>query len=126
MKLFACRGVTPPDEPANEKMHRVARRLAEGEQVRTNEPGAYFHGVARNVLREHWARLRERPVGVRRDHERTALHPTGHEEVEDAETCFRCLESCLASLPAEMGRVIKVYYGQAGAGSARPSPSSAT
>ena len=52
VKMFECRGLTPPEEPADETMDRVARRLAEGEHVRAGEPMAYFHGVARNVLRE--------------------------------------------------------------------------
>ena len=115
VKLFECRGVTPPEEPADETMDRVARRLAEGEQVRTSERMAYFHGVARNVLREHWARQRKRPVALMPDHERAAHDPAGSAEDGEAESRFRCLEGCLAALPAEMGRVITVYYVQTGA-----------
>jgi DNA-directed RNA polymerase specialized sigma24 family protein len=76
---------------------------------------AYFHGVARNVLREHWARQRDRPVGLAPDHDRAPRGPTDDEEVREAEARFRCLEECLAALPPEMGRVITVYYVQKGA-----------
>jgi DNA-directed RNA polymerase specialized sigma24 family protein len=116
VKMFECRGVLPPEEPADETMDRVARRLAEGEQVRVSEPSAYFYGVARNVLREHWARQRDRPVGLLPGHDRPSLDPGGAEQAGEGEARFRCLEDCLAALPPEMGRVITVYYVQAGAG----------
>jgi DNA-directed RNA polymerase specialized sigma24 family protein len=115
IKMFECRGVVAPEEPADETMDRVARRLADGERVRTGEPMAYFHGVARNVLREHWARQRDRPAGLAPDHESASRGRTDDEEIQDAEARFHCLEECLAALPAEMGRVITVYYVQKGA-----------
>ena len=114
VKLFECRGVASPEEHADETMDRVARRLAEGEQVRAREPAAYFHGVARNVLREHWSRQRDRAVALMPGHERASPDPTD-DHAGEAEARFRCLEGCLATLPAEMSRVITVYYVQAGA-----------
>jgi hypothetical protein len=52
VRFFECRGCCHADELADETMDRVGRRLAEGEHVRHADAGAYFHGVARNVLRE--------------------------------------------------------------------------
>lgn len=114
VKLFECRGAASPEEHADETIDRVARRLAEGEQVRSRDPAAYFHGVARNVLREHWTRPRDRVVALTPGLDRASPDPSG-DDTGDAEARFRCLEGCLAALPAEMSRVITVYYGQAGA-----------
>jgi DNA-directed RNA polymerase specialized sigma24 family protein len=110
VKLFECRGVLLPEEPADETMDRVARRLAAGEQIRAAEPAAYFYGVARNILRERWARERER-------REDPGLAPTAPEvepepDPDDAESRATCLGKCLATLPLETRRLVMEYYRQ--------------
>jgi DNA-directed RNA polymerase specialized sigma24 family protein len=105
-RFFECRGCSHGDELADETIDRVGRRLAEGEHVRHADAGAYFHGVARNVLRESWRTRRPcapapaRPAAVEADE---AL----------GERRLRCLDACLATLSPEERQLILWYY-QAG------------
>jgi DNA-directed RNA polymerase specialized sigma24 family protein len=106
VRFFECRGCSHADELADETIDRVGRRLAEGEQVRHADVGAYFHGVARNVLRESW---RSRPT-----HEPAAApFPATDGQETMAERRLRCLETCLAALPPDERQLILWYY-QAG------------
>ena len=54
--LFARQGVRSPfiEEMADETLERAGHKLASGEVVRHSEPMAYLHGIAKNVLFEHW------------------------------------------------------------------------
>src|SRR6059036_1946315 len=54
MKFFECQGCLLFEEYTDNTIHRVVRRISEGEKVRSGDPYVYFHGVARNVLREYW------------------------------------------------------------------------
>jgi DNA-directed RNA polymerase specialized sigma24 family protein len=106
VRFFECRGCSHGDELADETIDRVGRRLAEGELVRHADAGAYFHGVARNVLRESW-----------RPHRRGAPAPARPAAVEAAkalgERRLQCLDGCLAALSPEERQLILWYY-QAG------------
>src|SRR5262249_14687139 len=52
IKYFEWRGSWLPEDHADETINRVARKLEEGETVRTGEPYTYFQGVARLILLE--------------------------------------------------------------------------
>jgi DNA-directed RNA polymerase specialized sigma24 family protein len=117
MKLFECRGIVPSEEPADETIDRVARRLAEGEQIRAASPAAYFYGVARNVLRERWALQRERREGPTPGQLPAGPGPEVAAEIDDAEHRSACLEKCLDTLPAETQRLVVEYYRQGGGAS---------
>lgn len=106
VKLFECRGVASAEDAADETMDRVARRLAEGEQIRAANPAAYFHGVARNVLREHWA-ARDRLAAARPLPDELA---EPQQPDEEADRRLACLERCLAELPPETRSLIVAYY----------------
>ena len=54
LKLFVWRGCSAPDEYVDRTIDRVARRVQEGADIQVADPYQYFHGVALNVLREHW------------------------------------------------------------------------
>jgi DNA-directed RNA polymerase specialized sigma24 family protein len=56
IKFFSWQGVLAAEDCADETIDRLARRLAEGEQIKATDPARYVQGVARNVLREHRAR----------------------------------------------------------------------
>ena len=104
LKFFAWNRVPFPDELADETLDRVARRLSEGEVIRATAPGAYVHGVARNVLRESWSRSRlvRGPEAV--------LAPTPADEQAIAERRSRCLDRCLARLSEDNRRLLLAYY----------------
>src|SRR6266508_2223116 len=54
MKFFKWRGCALPEEYTDRTIDRVARRILEGADLRVKDPYLYFHGVALNVLKEHW------------------------------------------------------------------------
>lgn len=104
LKFFAWKRTPFPDELVDETLDRVARRLAEGETIRSLDPGVYVHGVARNVLRESWSR----PRLVRGPE--PALASSAEAEQALAERRSRCLDRCLARMPAESRRLLLAYY----------------
>lgn len=115
-KLFECRGCASPLDLADETINRVARRIIEGQEIPPHSIGAYFYGVARNVMREHL-----------RDPERdwTSIetlspshHPAENPEQTDSQRLERyslerrleCLESCVEKLPPDMRDLAISYY----------------
>jgi hypothetical protein len=52
VRIFEWRRLASADELADEVINRVARKLVEGEQVRTTDRYAFFAGVARFVCQE--------------------------------------------------------------------------
>jgi DNA-directed RNA polymerase specialized sigma24 family protein len=110
LKFFDYRGCGAAEQAADETIDRVARRLAEGESIRADDASPYFLGVARNVLREYWAR----PEGGWRsiDDVDAAELPAPPEAVpdEDDERRWRCLEKCLDGLAAGARELVLEYY----------------
>src|SRR5262245_15491467 len=66
VRFFAWRQVSTPEDLADETLDRVCRRLADGVRIEAEDPALYVHGVARNVLREHWVRERNAPEALGR------------------------------------------------------------
>jgi DNA-directed RNA polymerase specialized sigma24 family protein len=116
VKFFQWRGWSSADELADETIDRVCRRLGQGEQIRGRDPFLYFHGVAKNVLREAWQgdrqqKARQQTMGV--------LAPAGEEPSADAgeadeevefEKRLDCLQRCLEQLEPGEGELIRRYY----------------
>ncbi|MET0551471.1 MAG: hypothetical protein ABW221_00435 [Vicinamibacteria bacterium] len=111
IRFFAWQGVLDAEDCADETIDRLARRLAEGEQIKASDPARYVHGVARNVLREHRARD-VRTARHRALWPRDALAPPPTPETAGA----ACLETCLAALgAAERGLILEYYRGSGNA-----------
>ena len=106
--FFDCRGCDCPDLLADETLDRVARRLAEGEDVQRLPNYAY--GVARRVLLE-WHKRHTREEAALAALQRTGPEPRDAAKVE-AEVA--CLERCLAELPEDGRALIVAYYREAG------------
>jgi DNA-directed RNA polymerase specialized sigma24 family protein len=108
LRFFLSRGVTAPEELADETIDRVGRKLAEGEQIRVPDIGRYFLGVARNVARESWdldRRRRESQAAVA-----VALRSVAAAPGPSDDAVLGCLERCLASLPPESRDLVLRYY----------------
>lgn len=110
IRFFAWQGVLAAEDCADETIDRVARRLAEGEQIKASDPVRYVHGVAKNVLREHRAR-QVRDIRHRGLWPRDALNPAPAVETPSAV----CLERCLGELGAEERQLVLDYYQGSGA-----------
>jgi DNA-directed RNA polymerase specialized sigma24 family protein len=113
LKLFEWRGCLAPDECVDRTMDRVARRLAEGAAIHVTDPYQYFHGVAVNVLREHWRTPGRRYEELSAAAESVMPAPEPRDEEAAAfERTLTCLEACLARLPAQTRALLLAYHAE--------------
>ncbi|HEX7313012.1 MAG TPA: hypothetical protein VF297_03780 [Pyrinomonadaceae bacterium] len=105
VKYFEWHGAGFPDREADVTLNRVARRIAEGQEV--HSLNAYCYGVARLVFSEA---LRAQQK------EREALECAPPAEVDETgddpqdEARRACLDRCLQDLPEEHRALIIGYY----------------
>lgn len=113
VKLFAWRGCGSPDDCADRTIDRVARRLAEGAEIRVSEVYQYFHGVAMNVLREQWRETAGAPGPLDDRAARAAVETDPDREAEQAarDMQLTCLESCLERLARPQRDLLLDYHG---------------
>jgi len=96
--ILASRGCTLAEELADETIDRVARRIADIEQIYVGDKAIYFLGVMNNVHHEY---LR-RPSPTR-------LIDTSV-DVATRETIHACLDNCLETLAPYSRQLIERYY----------------
>lgn len=113
-ELFARRGVSPSalEELADDTLERTGRRLAEGEVIRQQEPMAYLHGVAGNVLHEYWRALQQRAVREVPIEEAASLEfdSERQRERQEHQRWLDCLDEFLSSLPPEEESLLRSCY----------------
>jgi DNA-directed RNA polymerase specialized sigma24 family protein len=114
MTFFAFRNATDPTALADETLNRVAYRLAEGQEITTDNPLYYFYAVARNVWRETLAQahhsipfsdLTTMPRAPSAEELRAELTV---QHLQDQR--LTCLEQCLHKLPEEDRRILLEYH----------------
>lgn len=105
IRLFEWRGCASPEELTDETINRVARRMAEGVELRSADPYGYFCGVAHLVYKE---------VLRRAARERTAFEagdwppePAGEPAEDDR---LDALRQCLDQLSSEQRRLVLLYH----------------
>jgi len=104
IRFFEWRGCPFPEDHADETMNRVARKLAEGEEVQN--PAAYCIGVARLLLLEiNKGRAREQQALSE-----MAREPAAASDEPESEAPIECLRVCLENLPADNRELIIEYY----------------
>jgi DNA-directed RNA polymerase specialized sigma24 family protein len=103
VRFFEWRGCVYAEDLADEVIDRVARRIAEGEEVRNIY--SYGVGVARFVFLETM-KEREKQQAVLRQLRANPVR--GQSPGEDAQ--MECLRKCLQSLPAESSGLLMAYY----------------
>lgn len=107
-RMLAWRGAIYPEELVDETVNRVARKIDQGEEIRTDKPYRYFAGVARLVFHETIRReRREREVLAQEDWPPTQEDP--REQVE-RERRLDCLRRAMEELPKGSRRLILTYY----------------
>jgi len=107
-RFFEWRGCPFPEDHADETINRVAKRIAEGEEIRN--PSSYCVGVARMLLLEiNKERVREQQA---LGEMATALQsvPQAAPEPDQGEERIDCLRTCLKDLPSENRDLIVEYY----------------
>lgn len=105
MRLFEWRGCDAPEDLADETINRVARRMAEGVELRSADPYGYFCGVAHLVYKEVMRRsARERSVLESGD-----WNPPAEEE-PSSDLRLECLRHCLSQLSEDQRRLVLVYH----------------
>jgi DNA-directed RNA polymerase specialized sigma24 family protein len=101
VRMFVSKGLMDAEFYADQTVDRVIKRLPEIRETYTDLPVKYFHGVARNILREA-ARRKEIPTDVVPE-----CLPRGR--VVDTELAA-CLRKCLKSLPKDKHELIHDYH----------------
>lgn len=100
IRIFVSHGFSDAEDLADLTINRVVDRLQDIREGYVGEPARYFHGVARNIIRE--AR-RRKEVATDRLPER----PAGVEQPSDAQ---ECLLRCLGLLSDERRELLLDYY----------------
>jgi DNA-directed RNA polymerase specialized sigma24 family protein len=103
-RFFEWRGCSFPEDHADETINRVAKKVAEGEEILN--PAGYAMGVARLLLLE---------VLKGRQREQSALTEIGkssevYEAEDDGEGRLACLRNCLQTLSPDNRDLILQYY----------------
>lgn len=118
VRLFEWRGCAAPEDLADETINRVARRLAEGIELRSSDPYGYFCGVAHLVYKE----ILRRAAREHRALESGAWPASPAEDEAEPDHRLDSLRHCLGLLPADQQDLILRYYqgrsdpGKGGAG----------
>lgn len=119
--LFRWRGCIEPEGYVDATIDRVARKIGEGADVHARDPYLYFHGVALNVLREHWKKTERH--GVKSLDELSAsdspatdpvLERDQHAVREERELRLECLDDCVGSLPRPNLEIVTEYHKETG------------
>jgi DNA-directed RNA polymerase specialized sigma24 family protein len=102
-RFFEWRGCSFPEDHADETINRVAKKVAEGEEILN--PAGYAMGVARLLLLE---------IIKGRQREQSALSEIGTASEayvdSDDESRLTCLKECLQTLSSDNRDLILQYY----------------
>ena len=99
VRILVSNGLSDAEHYADVAIDRVIKRLPEIQATYIGDPAKYFHGVARNIVRE--AR-RQKEIA-------TDVLPTPVPQVEPSETS-ECLSRCLGLLPPDKQAFILDYH----------------
>lgn len=104
IRFFEWRGCPFPEDHADETINRMAKRLAEGEEVLN--PSGYAMGVARLLVLE---------IIKGRQREQVALHEMttnteAYTQADEGEGRIECLRHCLDTLSSDNRQLILEYY----------------
>ncbi|HEX7335308.1 MAG TPA: hypothetical protein VF290_27650 [Pyrinomonadaceae bacterium] len=104
-RFFEWRGCSFPEDHADETINRIAKKVAEGEEILN--PAGYAMGVARLLFLE---------IMKSQQREQSALNEMGtaggevYVEADDGEDRLECLQSCLQTLSPDNRELILQYY----------------
>jgi RNA polymerase sigma factor (sigma-70 family) len=109
IRLFEWRGCAYPEDLTDETFNRVARRMAEGVELRSVDPFGYFCGVAHLLFKEAMRRqMREQQVMQSALESAEWMLSGGAEEEGDSR--LEPLRECLETLSPEQRRLVLDYH----------------
>ena len=100
VRMFVSKGISDAGHSADETMDRVMKRLPEIRETYVGDPAKYFHGVARNLIREA---MRGKEVA-------TEVLPEHLSKEPDLSETSECLSKCLKLLPLDKRELILDYH----------------
>ena len=100
VRIFVSKGFNDAEDMADETINRVMVRLPDIRGTYRGEPAYYFHGVARNVIREN---RRRKEIAADLREIRVDPKPERNDE-------HNCLGHCLQRLPINKQDLILDYY----------------
>jgi DNA-directed RNA polymerase specialized sigma24 family protein len=106
IKFFQWRHAASPEDLADETIDRVSRSLEEDDALQPRNWPAFWHGFARNVLREEW----KKRIDVRQPPAAPAFTTGPGRDEETREFRLACLDRCLRGLSDESRTLILQYY----------------
>ena len=101
LRIFAAKGFSDAEDLVDETINRVIIRLPDIKDTYEGDPARFFHGVARNIIRE---RLRRKLVPL--DDEPVLPDPPSEKQNDDR---HECLDLCLDVLPAQKRDLLLTY-----------------
>ena len=101
IQRFISRQCVDAEGLADETINRVAMKVSGLAPTYKGDPASYFHGVAKNVLNEHF-----------RERQDAAKRPPPEPEPLFDDIYYDCLEKCLGQLTFERRDLILRYYGE--------------
>ena len=127
VNFFRWRACDSPEDYADRTIDRVARRIEEGAEIIARDPYLYFHGVAVNVLREHWKKVAKENTGSLEQLPTWQTPGVDPHETRDQQTealqneaRLECLDGCVAALPkTHLDLITQYHQGEGGARIAR-------
>lgn len=100
VRVFISQGFADAEDLADLTINRVIDRLPDIREDYVGDPSRYFHGVARNIIRE----ARRRPEIA------TDVFPVDLNTESNPSDESDCLTQCLKLLPEEKRELILEYY----------------
>lgn len=100
LRVFVAKGLNDAEDLADETINRVITRLPDIKASYCGDPAKYFHGVARNIIRET---VRRKEIAMEVTTITLFKDPIITNELE-------CLDMCLGILTADKCDLILDYY----------------
>lgn len=104
LKFFEWRQCRSPEEYTDLTFDRVAKKISEGEIIRTKDKFLYIHGVALNLLKEYF----RKPLTSNLENDPPDILPS--KEQEDFPDMIEKQLTCIEQLPFYEREIIIGYY----------------
>jgi len=108
VRYFEWNRSAEPEDMAQEALKRGFTRLHEGQKITTDNPAAYFFGIARNLVREGWSLRRTEQLPQQlEDHPLFTVKPSFQTLNPSEQAVF--LQQCLRGLPKDEFEMLMAY-----------------